>query len=384
MKRIFFVILCLSTQIIFASPRKSNDDIRVKINYNLPRTVIDFKINMERTVYRKGVFALYAEKYLGVSSENIIKEDSESWSLKSVRIDKHHEIDPSAFYSIEMKENYSALKLNLTPEGFLAGFNSRYDNSIDFKKTEFFSKKSKEINSPVLEHFCIDRPFLIIQDSVTKDEDGTKANGKVKGVRVLKTLEQKAADAAHHLFKLRKRRFKILSCNYDHLPADGKSYKVIVDQLNALESKYLELFLGKTEVNIETRNYSYTPSKDEEKAIIARYSVEKGLLDSKHIAGVPVTAKIINVNFNENSNAILTTQVIEGRNLYYRVPATADIEVLDGDSLVGKMNIIVPQLGVIAKISTDVLVDKKLSIDFYSENGSIKNIYKSSDRVIKN
>ncbi|MGB5989416.1 MAG: DUF4831 family protein [Marinifilaceae bacterium] len=388
MKRILsIIILCLLVQITFANTIKSIDDIKVKINYNLPRTVLDLKISLERTVYRKGIFSQYAVKYLGASSVNVINEDGESWSLESVKIDQHREIDPMSFYSIEMQENYDALKLNLTPEGFLAGFNSSYVSGFESSKIELFSKRSQEVVASVQEYFCIDRPFLIEQDSVIIDKDvkkGLKSEGKVKGKRVPKTLEQKAADAAHYIFKLRKRRFKILSCNYEHLPADGLSYQVIVQKLNALEKQYLELFLGKTEVYTETRDYSYIPMANVDRVVIAKYSVDNGFLDSKNLSGVPVTIKTSNILVDRNAKTLLSKQIIEGRYIYYRVPARVNIEILDGNHLIGRKNMIIPQLGVIANISVDVLIEKKFSVDFYPEYGSLKTIRNSGAKLIKN
>ena len=73
MKKIFLILL-LTVSIFnsYAGSRKGKEDIKVKLNYNLPLRALDVKVCLERTVYTKGVFTQYAEKYLGVSkSDNL-------------------------------------------------------------------------------------------------------------------------------------------------------------------------------------------------------------------------------------------------------------------------------------------------------------------------
>ena len=52
-----------------------------------------------------------------------------------------------------------------------------------------------------------------------------------------------------------------------------------------------------------------------------------------------------------------------------------DVQVFNGKTIIGQKNIVIPQLGNVAKISTDVLIDQNYSVDFYPQLGSIKRVY---------
>lgn len=378
MKKIFLILL-LTVSIFnsYAGSRKGKEDIKVKLNYNLPLRALDVKVCLERTVYTKGVFTQYAEKYLGVSKSELITENREEWVLSSVSIDTHEEIDPNAFFSIKTTEDYKSLKLLLSPEGYLAGFNTNQKIVSKGGESTFINHKSEKVKDIVLERFCLDRPFKVVEDTtlIIVEENGEATQrSKVKGKRIAKTIEQKAADAAHIIFKLRKRRFKILTCNYEQLPKDGKSYREIIKNLNALEQRYLELFFGKQRIFKQTRSFSVRPVKEKNSITIARYSNAKGFVGNNNLSSIPVVLELKNISVNAKSK-LLSTETYGGNYLFFRVPARVDVQVFNGKSIIGQKNIVIPQLGNVAKISTDVLIDQNYSVDFYPQLGSIKRVY---------
>ena len=378
MKKIFSILLL--TVIVFnsyAGGRKAKEDIKVKLNYNLPLRVLDVKVCLERTVYTKGIFIQYAEKYLGVSPNELITENREEWALSTVSIDTHEEIDPKAFFSINTSKNYKSLKLFLSPEGYLAGFNTDLKLESKEKESTFINHQSQKVKDIVLERFCLDRPFKVVEDTslIIVEENGEATqHSKVKGKRIAKTVAQKAADAAHIIFKLRKRRFKILTCNYKQLPKDGKSYQEIIKNLNALEQRYLELFFGKQRKFKQNKSFTVRPIKDKKSVTITRYSNAKGFVGNNDLSSIPIVLEFKNVSVN-NKSRLLSTETYGGNYLFYRVPARVDVQVFNGKTIIGQKNIVIPQLGNVAKISTDVLIDQNYSVDFYPQLGSIKRVY---------
>lgn len=381
MKKLLSILLLTAIVLSsFAGSRKDKEDIKVKLNYNLPLRVLDIRVSLERTVYTKGIFAPYAEKYLGVSAEELITQDSESWALKSVRLDSHKQIDPLALFNIEMTNSYQALKLSLSPDGNLLAFNADIKEKRIEKASTFINHQSAQVKNIVLERFALDKPFKVVEDTavfITEENGEAAQHSKVKGKRIAKTIEQKAADAAHIIFKLRKRRFKILTCNYSQLPKDGQSYKEIIKQLNALEQSYLELFFGKEDHFTQTQTFSVTPSKGSSSIVVTRYSETEGFAAKGNISAQPIIVEIKNITVDKNTpSPQLSEKSEEPLNyLHYRVAARADIEIMNGKKLIGRKSMIIPQLGYIAKISTDVLVGEKMSIEFHPLLGSIKSIY---------
>lgn len=388
MKKILtLIILLLIIPNLFANNSMGKDELPIKINYSLPHTVLDFKINLERRVYQKGIFSQFSMKYLGLSPENMITEDHEDWSLINVDMDSHKEIDPSALYSVEIKGEYEALKLNLSVEGYIAGYNSNYESKIEDTKAAFFSLSPAKPVSPLLEKFCLDVPFKIAKDtivSVLEMAGDEQEHLKIKGKRKLKSLEQKAADAAHEIFKLRKRRFKILTSNYEKLPADAASYQIVIEELKKLEEQYLELFFGKTSVFTETRTFSLIPSLGKESEVIARYSKTEGFVDSKDLSGLPIIVEFNNVIVDKDVNVNTNSKNNKDNFIFYRVPARVDVSIYEAKTLLGTKNMIIPQLGKLSNLSLNLLIDQKLAVEYYPEFGSLKRIFRIQAATGKN
>jgi len=382
MRKIIAIILCSIIALnSFADRRKDSDDIKIKVNYNLPRTVLDVKVTLERTVFHEGIYAKYAEKYLGVESTNIINNDSEEWTLKNVTMNSRPEIDPTAFYSMELIGEYMPHNLTLSPEGYLLGYNLNVQQKEEFQQENLIyrNQRASKIINTIPERFILDRPFKVVEDTtimMIETNGEVQQKSKIKGRRQLKTEEEKASDASHIIFKLRKRRFKILTCNYENLPKDGDSYKAIIEQLNNLEQQYLELFFGKTTKETISRTFTIRPTKKEETAIVARYAVSKGFVAANNVSGIPVVLDFKNVAIDKNAIRSLSAKTVSGNYLHYRVPARVNIEIYEGKTRIGYKNMIIPQLGEISYISADGLVDNKLSVEMYPTTGSIKRISK--------
>ena len=382
MRKIIAIILCSLVALnSFADRRKDSEDIKIKVSYNLPRTVLDVRVTLERTVFHEGIYAKYAEKYLGVKSANIINNDSEEWSLKNVTMNSRSEIDPTAFYNMELIGEYMPHNLTLSPEGYLLGFNLNVQQQGESQQERLIYKnqRASKIINTIPERFILDRPFKVVEDTtimMIETNGEVQQKSKIKGRRQLKTEEEKASDASHIIFKLRKRRFKILTCNYENLPKDGESYKAIIEQLNNLEQQYLELFFGKTTKETISKTFTIRPTKKEETAIVARYAVSKGFVAVNNVSGIPIVLDFKNVAVDKNVIQPLSAKTISVNYLHYRVPARTNIEIYEGKTLIGYKNMIIPQLGVISYISADGLVDNKLSVEMHPTTGSIKRISK--------
>lgn len=381
MKKI--LTLLLLTVIVFnsiAGNRKDDEDIKVKLTYNLPLRVLDIKVNLERTVFTKGIFAQYAEKYLGVSAQEIITEDSETWSLISVSLNSHQETDPQGIFNLKMTNKYDALKLSLTPEGYLMAFNAETIQKAENQTGTFINQQRAKTKNIILGRFALDKPYKIVEDTsiiIVAENGEAIERSKIKGKRVSKTLEQKAADAAHLIFKLRKRRFKILTCNYDKLPQDGQSYKEIISHLETLEQRYLDLFFGKEEHITQTRSFAVTPKKGKQSYVVTRYSKTEGFAKASNITAQPIILEIndILVEAESTTAQVVGEAEIQRNYLHYRQAARANIVIIYGKQEIGRKNMTIPQLGHIAKISTDVLISEKMSILFYPTLGSLQRIY---------
>lgn len=380
MYRKLFVIFLLSVFAlnVSADKRKEPLNIPVKINYCLPRVALDVYVTLERQVFRKGPFAQYAEKFLGVNSSEIINQNREEWKLNNVKIGSYSEADPRHNYTLMLSGDYSALRFKLSPQGMLMGFNTSVktkDTHSEYSSVGVVS--TSELKDVMYAKFAIDRPYVMIEDTNRHAKEGVAITGANLSAFDFegKTMEEQAKEAAHIIYKLRKRRFKILTSNFEVLPPDGTSYKVLVKELKKLEKKYLELFLGKEYTEKLSRNYRVVPTADSKSQVVMRYSLSKGFVGKTDVSGIPVILDYKDIVKAKSSGPVATNTVL-AKNINYRLPAQVNVVILAGKKKLGTKSVVIPQLGSIGKISATVISEEDLSIDFHPDYGSIKNIYK--------
>jgi hypothetical protein len=312
-----------------------------------------------------------------VNSSEIILQDREEWKLKNVEIDSHSEADPKHNYSLSLVRDYSALRFKLSPQGFLMGFNTvEKTEGEEPVSTKIKVVDPKDAQGMLYANFSIDRPYRMVEDTLKRLPEGVLIKGANISVYdfVGKTEEEKAKEAAHIIYKLRKRRFKILTSNFDVLPPDGTSYKVLVKELKKLEKKYLELFLGKECKEKLSRRYRVVPTDNAKSQVVMRYSFSKGFVSKSDVSGLPIILEYKDIVVAKSS-ASVSTQTLPNREIFYRLPAQVNVVVLAGKKKLGSKSMVIPQLGSIAQISATVVTEEDLSIDFHPDYGSIKNIY---------
>ena len=89
--------------------------------YALPMTVVDIRIETERTVEKPGPYARFADDMLGL--KDVIRSDAEHWQIKGITISTHEELDPSGFYVIEASSLFTTNVLAMKKEGLILDLN---------------------------------------------------------------------------------------------------------------------------------------------------------------------------------------------------------------------------------------------------------------------
>ncbi|WP_421918373.1 DUF4831 family protein [Marinifilum sp.] len=343
--------------------------------YALPQTVLKVDVVAEKTIMKRGPFADYAKKYLGIS--DVVNSDGVEWKLKSIELNGIGEVDPEQFHKITTSVDYEPSLIALTPEGLIRGFNLKKSASVNVEK-EVMKLSSEEIKMEYGK-FSIDPIIKYREDTTYKVVETDTAFIKVPVLEkqaLTKSLEEKAEEAAHQIFKLRKRRFKILSSNFEVLPPDGKAYEILVKELAKLEEEYISMFVGKKVSIQKSYQFSYSPKQGENGGVIFRMSPQMGPVEVNNLGGRPVRVDFKNLNVT-NQLAILPTAGVNPQSLiFYRVPGVADVTLSNGKSVLLKKRMAIAQFGKIAKMPAEVLLNEDYSIEYYPELGSIKEVTK--------
>jgi len=377
-KILLVAVCCMQFTAVTAQKRKSDLDVPSTVVYALPKTILNVDVVVEKKIRKVGPFAGFSEKYIGISPK--ITADEVKWNIQSLTITEKGEVDPQHFYKLTSVENYEPNLIQLTPEGLIQGFNMKaVDVANEFTPQTLHENIDFEIEYG---QFSIDPNLLTKKDTVFKVVETDTAFIKVPELKELafaKSIEDKAKEAAHQLFKLRKRRFKILTANYEVLPPDGKAYEVIVRELDKLEKEYLSLFLGKEVCVLETGHFTYKPKATDKGGVLFRISPEKGLVESDDLKAVPVRIELNNLGVTSELPVLpVDPTVVPDRLIYYRIPGQADVVISKGKQVVYHKRHLISQFGKIFSLPSQVLMHEGYSLEFYPETGAIKRISKQN------
>lgn len=374
--RILFVsFVVISIQWNVGAQKRRTLETPSTVIYALPQTVVELEVIAEKTILKKGPFADYAQKFLGIT--DVVAQDGVNWKLKSVEVSSKGEVDPTQYYKISSSVDYEPSLIALTPEGLIRGFNLKQDVRIsEDRKRVFLDDDDVSIEYG---NFSIDPVIKYTEDTTYKVVETDTAFVKVPVLEkqaLTKSIEEKAEEAAHQIFKLRKRRYKILTANYEVLPPDGKAYEVMVRELKNIENDYLSLFIGKKVSSNKSYKYWYTPKQGENGGVIFRISAQKGPVEVNDLGGKPVRINFDKIDLTQELVIVPTAGVGPQKLINYRIPGMADVSISNGKQILFKNRMTIAQFGKIASMPAEVLLNENYSIEFYPELGSIKSVNK--------
>jgi len=308
--------------------------------YALPRTVINIDIEYEKIISKKGPFYDLRFKYLGL--EEGLEEDFTSWSLNNIHVSSYQEIDPEEYYVVSgiVSSNF----LSLSKYGLVLSVESgMYGEGIDkfdpFVEDEvFFTDLSVKRNAEVLvdtasKMVLVDTAFIRVPYVEMKSR--------------FKTMEEKAEEAANFIIKIRKRRFKLLSGQYDVFP-EGAALEYAVKELTKLENEYLALFVGKTVRYKYSRSFEVIPEsgREEQAYPLFSFSSTDGLIPERIPNGKQVTFNIKSLGTTRLLEQYeFKSDTLSSGGLIYRVPEVTQVELLGGESVWYSKKLLIYQLG---------------------------------------
>ena len=326
--------------------------------YSLPRTGIRITAEVSQEKFYHGPYGEFALKYIGV--KNAPTSDTEFWKINDLKLETFGEPDPA---EIHKAVGAVASMLSLTGDGILIGMNSPVKGEDLKPQTSVFTQSvliPREIWPEMSMH-----SFLIGKDSTHQVGDKPKS------------FEEKAAEAAHDIMKLRKRKALVLAADYDELPPDGKAYQIMVDELNKIIGDYESLFIGKSYRAIHKYVFEVVPEAKVSKAIVAfRFSPSNGVLPDSNVSGKPILLELEpNPDLVRNSEQKSTLAAGEtfSNGMFYRIPGIVVARLLNGGDVLAQARLSMAQFGVVSPIP-DGLTNGEYSIEFHPVTGAIKYI----------
>lgn len=359
-----FLFACSGTKKIVETPVSINplsDTVTARMGtivYSLPRTVFTITAAFERIIEIPGPYAQFAGDLLGL--DNVIREETESWSITEINLNSHQEADPQEIYVIQTEKFFSSNALALRNEGLildlnpaLAGppvFNQHLKESIaegfrpvDLGSDEYYVSQSDTAYRRV----ALDSTFIRIPYIVEKKRRLTDA--------------QLAERAARRLMEIRDGKIMILTGEANVFP----QHEASINEINRLEQQYLELFTGKTfkEKRYFTTQVIPSLSQTGKPVDLFRFSELTGPSEAASGKGTPVRI-LIDPEQKTKKLAVITPEPVEGAvltaddNLYYRVPDAAGIKILLGNEILLSARRLIYQYGELVRLPGNYLISK--------------------------
>jgi hypothetical protein len=328
------------------------------IIYSLPRTGIRIMAEVSQEKFFHGPYCEFAQKYIGL--KNAPASDSESWKILSLKLETFGTPDPA---EVHKATGAVASMLSLSDEGVLVGINCTVTAEAGKTYTSVFTPNveiPREIWSEMSMH------------SFLEEKDSTKRSGDR-----LKTFEEKAAEAAADILKLRKRKALTLAAKYDKLPPDGKAYQVMVEELNKIIGDYETLFIGKSFKATHKYVFEVVPEAKANKAIVAfRFSPSSGVLPESNVSGKPILLELdANADLvrNTEQKAVPAVGETSTNGLFYRTPGLVIARLLNGSDVLAQARLSMAQFGVVSPMP-DGLINGDYSIELHPSTGAIRRV----------
>ncbi|MGL4955626.1 MAG: DUF4831 family protein [Bacteroidales bacterium] len=298
--------------------------------YALPRTVFRMQIEVERDIFTHGVYAAYAQQYLGLT--NVELKNRTHYTIKQIKVSTYHEADTEELYMVQPSPDVDLDMLKLTQEGLML-FPNNFGIGYEDTSSLSWASKRRALSESGMQTF-FSTPEIQKAKAVENDADENDEEEEEDKVAVVpqafisvesKTLEEQAAAAAQFLLNLRKRKYELLTGEVDAVFASNEALKVAIQEIKQMERECMTLFIGIHSKSSRTYQYDGLTQSNITKYNIFNFSDEAGILEQSG-GGLAVSLEILPDRKYERTKPL--TKNLEGFRV--RVPDMSTIRLVHG------------------------------------------------------
>ncbi len=249
---LFAASMICDAQVSVFTPSVTSDGI----NYMLPKTALRAEVSAIKVIYMPGEYSRYAERYLHMSGAKA--EAEVAWEVTGLKVCQVGVPDTLKRYSVKAKDKNFLPKVQLTEDGIIQAINTVV-GSVPEGVSDGYSTHHK----------------LNYKKYLTEEMLAATSTSKMAELIAAEILEIRESKSA------------ILRGQAESMPKDGVSMKLILDELNAQEEAYTQLFVGYTDTVYCSAAFTVVPQEDVEKEVFFRFSKRLGFVDDDDYAGEP-------------------------------------------------------------------------------------------------
>lgn len=347
-KSLSMLMLVVVPQLVSA---QKNSDPEGFITYSLPSTTITLDVEAVQEKFYAGPYAKFAEKYLGIKAR---QKDETTFQLTEIRMVPLLEADQSRRYSVNVKKGeVDATFLKLSTVGLVSFSDANFgDESVWRFPTEVkgdFSGKGVSSN-------LTSESATLYRNS--KTESAYNKVAVQQNMVVEKSLEQKAAETAEMILKLRQQRLQIVTGDTD-ATYSGEAMGAAIEEISRLEKEYMTLFVGYSDFQTQKMRFDVVPQQglESQMYVAFRLSDTVGLVPADNLSGKPILMEIVAQDF---ADPVLSAEMLKNKReveAYYRIPAICTVKLMDGTNLLLQSRMPVYQLGRESSLPLNVILN---------------------------
>lgn len=346
MVRMFLMTVLLMMPVL-ASAQKSSDP-EGYVTYSLPSTVIVLDVEAVQENFYAGPYARYAEKYLGIKAR---QKNETSYQIVEVGVTPMVEADLSRRYSLAAKKGaIDASVLKLSSAGLVSFMDGAMTGEV---KWRFPVKGEADFSDRGVSSNLTSEATTLYRNE-KKDSEYSKVSFQ-QNMTVEKTLEQKAAEAAQMIIRIREQRLQIVTGDTD-ATYSGEAMGAAINELTRLEKEYMSLFIGYSENQVQSMRFEVIPSAEKESQMYVAFRVSDsaGLVPADNLSGKPVVMEIIPQEVAEPKVAAPANP--KAVNVNYLVPAFCTVKVREGSDVLVQTRVPVYQLGRLSSMPVNTVL----------------------------
>ena len=349
MKHMFVIMVTILSMVMShtAFAQKSSDPEGC-LTYAMPSTVILLEVEAVQESFYAGPYARYAEKYLGIK---VRQKNETSFQIVQVGVTPMVEADLSKRYVVAVKKgNVNGTFLKLSSAGLLCFADGNYGSEVKWR----FPMESRMDFSDKGVSSNLKSEATVLYRNERKESEYNKVSYQ-QNMLVEKTLEQKAAEAAQMIVRLREQRLQIVTGDTD-ATYSGEAMSAAVNELTRLEKEYMSLFTGYSEKQVQTKRFEVIPSAEKESQMYVafRLSDSAGLVPADNLSGKPVVMELIP---GAVADPVVDVELNpKGQYVNYMIPAICTLKLKEGSELLVQTRMPVYQLGKMGSMPVNTIL----------------------------
>lgn len=331
------------------SAQKSSDPVGF-LTYSLPSTTISLDVEAVQEKFYAGPYARYAEKYLGIKAR---QTDETTFQITQIRMVPLLEADQSRRYTVNVKKGtIDATFLKLSASGLVSFSDANFGDESVWR---FPTRTQGDFSDKGVSSNLTSEATTLYRNS--KTESAYSRVAVQQSMVVEKSLEQKAAETAEMILKLRQQRLQIVTGDTD-ATYSGEAMGAAIEEITRLEKEYMTLFIGYSDFQQQKMRFDVIPQPglESQMYVAFRLSDTAGLVPADNLSGKPIVMEIVPQAFAEpqvSADILANAKEVE---VYYRIPAICTVKLMDGANLLLQSRMPVYQLGKESSLPVNVIL----------------------------